>query len=231
METIHIQFNELTEHMAPMHISTGPELILMTHRQISSWLVSNPVPADPYVPPALAVQVPIVSASTPCSITIDQDAPLVLLYINAAKYTRVCPIVNALADRLLGAYDLGVSTPRALIHAGDKTIGDARSWYMISEDAKSWVMSTPAYVDSETITYADGAQSSRVPVSLPYLWHIILNGDFPPVARNKETQVLEMVPFEQQDDDLKKKLAKNNEAKMVLYNALPKKEYERLLYV
>ncbi|GKD34022.1 hypothetical protein Tco_1249531, partial [Tanacetum coccineum] len=29
------------------------------------------------------------------------------------------------------------------------------------------VMSTPAYVDSETITYADGAQSSRVPVSLP----------------------------------------------------------------
>ncbi|GJR40486.1 hypothetical protein Tco_1216170 [Tanacetum coccineum] len=54
------------------------------------------------------------------------------------------------------------------------------------------------------------------------LWHIILNGDFPPVARNKETQVLETVPFEQQDDDLKKKLAKNNEAKMVLYNVLPK---------
>ncbi|GJY58922.1 hypothetical protein Tco_0458814 [Tanacetum coccineum] len=47
-------------------------------------------------------------------------------------------------------------------------------------------------------------------------------------ARNKETQVLETVPFEQQDDDLKKKLAKNNEAKMVLYNALPKKEYERI---
>ncbi|GKD32347.1 hypothetical protein Tco_1247856, partial [Tanacetum coccineum] len=30
-------------------------------------------------------------------------------------------------------------------------------------------------------------------------------------------------------DDLKNKLAKNNEAKMVLYNALPKKEYERIL--
>ncbi|GJS95143.1 zf-CCHC domain-containing protein [Tanacetum coccineum] len=60
------------------------------------------------------------------------------------------------------------------------------------------------------------------------LWHIILNGDFPPLARNKETQILEIVPFEQQDDDLKKKLAKNNEAKMVLYNALPKKEYERI---
>ncbi|GJZ40405.1 zf-CCHC domain-containing protein [Tanacetum coccineum] len=37
-----------------------------------------------------------------------------------------------------------------------------------------------------------------------------------------------VVPFEEQSDDLKKKLAKNNEAKMVLYNALPKKEYERI---
>ncbi|GJZ10335.1 zf-CCHC domain-containing protein [Tanacetum coccineum] len=37
-----------------------------------------------------------------------------------------------------------------------------------------------------------------------------------------------MVPFKQQDDDLKNKLAKNNEAKMVLYNALPKKEHERI---
>ncbi|GJS01228.1 zf-CCHC domain-containing protein [Tanacetum coccineum] len=40
-----------------------------------------------------------------------------------------------------------------------------------------------------------------------------MNGDFLPVARNKETQVLEIVSFEQQDDDLKRKLAKNNEAK------------------
>ncbi|GJU54243.1 retrovirus-related pol polyprotein from transposon TNT 1-94 [Tanacetum coccineum] len=38
-----------------------------------------------------------------------------------------------------------------------------------------------------------------------------------------------MVHFEQQDDDVKKKHAKNNEAKMVLYNVLPKKEYERIL--
>ncbi|GJS55158.1 zf-CCHC domain-containing protein [Tanacetum coccineum] len=55
-----------------------------------------------------------------------------------------------------------------------------------------------------------------------------MNGDFPPLAKNEVTQILEVVPFEQQDDDLKKKLAKNNEAKMVLYNALPKKEYERI---
>ncbi|GKF56605.1 hypothetical protein Tco_0166945, partial [Tanacetum coccineum] len=45
---------------------------------------------------------------------------------------------------------------------------------------------------------------------------------------NEVTQVLEVVPFEEQSNDLKKKLAKNNEAKMLLYNALPKKEYERI---
>ncbi|GJU65835.1 hypothetical protein Tco_1247670 [Tanacetum coccineum] len=37
---------------------------------------------------------------------------------------------------------------------------------------------------------------------------------------------IQVVPFEEQSDDLKQKLAKNNEAKMVLYNDLPKKEYE-----
>ncbi|GJR08382.1 hypothetical protein Tco_0791034 [Tanacetum coccineum] len=51
----------------------------------------------------------------------------------------VCPIVNAPTGRLLSAYDLGVATPRALVHAGDKTSGDARSWYMIRGDANSWV--------------------------------------------------------------------------------------------
>ncbi|GKD96929.1 hypothetical protein Tco_1380826, partial [Tanacetum coccineum] len=37
-------------------------------------------------------------------------------------------IVNAPTSRLLGAYDLGVATLRAVVHAGDKTSGDARSW-------------------------------------------------------------------------------------------------------
>nr|GEU85311.1 zf-CCHC domain-containing protein/DUF4219 domain-containing protein/UBN2 domain-containing protein [Tanacetum cinerariifolium] len=60
------------------------------------------------------------------------------------------------------------------------------------------------------------------------LWHIILNGDFPSLAKNEVTQIIKVVSFEEQSDDLKMKLAKNNEAKMVLYNALPKKEYERI---
>ncbi|GJV63168.1 hypothetical protein Tco_1473996 [Tanacetum coccineum] len=60
------------------------------------------------------------------------------------------------------------------------------------------------------------------------LWHIITDGDFPPIQNNPETKKDEIVPFHKQNDDLKKKLAKNNEAKMVIYNALPRKEYERI---
>ncbi|GJU29677.1 hypothetical protein Tco_1173266 [Tanacetum coccineum] len=89
-------------------------------------------------------------------------------------------------------------------------------------------MQRPPLFESDHFIYWKNRFETYVKAKDLDLWHIILNGDFPPVARNKETQVLETVPFEQQDDDLKKKLAKNNKAKMVLYNALPKKEYERM---
>nr|GEU87290.1 hypothetical protein [Tanacetum cinerariifolium] len=102
METIHIQFNELTEPMAPVHLSTGPAPIFLTPGQISSGLVPNPILAAPYVPPTkdleilfqsmfdeylepprvetpvsptATVQVLVNSAGTPSSTTIDQDAP------------------------------------------------------------------------------------------------------------------------------------------------------------
>nr|GEV60316.1 integrase, catalytic region, zinc finger, CCHC-type, peptidase aspartic, catalytic [Tanacetum cinerariifolium] len=51
METIHVQFDELTASMAFVHLSTRPAPIFLTPGQISSWLVPNPVPAAPYVPP------------------------------------------------------------------------------------------------------------------------------------------------------------------------------------
>ncbi|GJS30482.1 hypothetical protein Tco_0491102, partial [Tanacetum coccineum] len=61
-------------------------------------------------------------------------------------------------------------------------------------------------------------------ISLP----CFTNGDFQPIVQNPETKLDEVIPFEKQTDDLKKRLAKNNEAKMVIYNALPRKEYERI---
>ncbi|GJT74320.1 retrovirus-related pol polyprotein from transposon TNT 1-94 [Tanacetum coccineum] len=50
METIHVQFNELSKPMAPVQLSTGPAPTFLMPEQISSGLVPNPVPAAPYVP-------------------------------------------------------------------------------------------------------------------------------------------------------------------------------------
>nr|GEV14420.1 zf-CCHC domain-containing protein/DUF4219 domain-containing protein/UBN2 domain-containing protein [Tanacetum cinerariifolium] len=51
------------------------------------------------------------------------------------------------------------------------------------------------------------------------LWHVIAYGNFPPIQYNPETKKDETVSFDKQNDDLKKKLAKNNKAKMMIYNA------------
>ncbi|GKE44244.1 putative ribonuclease H-like domain-containing protein, partial [Tanacetum coccineum] len=103
METIHVQFDELSKQMAHVQLSIGPALTFLMPGQISSGLVPNPVPAAPYVPPinkdleilfqpmfdeylepprverpvspSPAVQVPVNSTGTPSSTTIDQDAP------------------------------------------------------------------------------------------------------------------------------------------------------------
>nr|GEW76165.1 retrovirus-related Pol polyprotein from transposon TNT 1-94 [Tanacetum cinerariifolium] len=103
METIHVQFDELAEPMAPVQPGNGPVPSFLIHGQISSGLVPNLVPAVPYVPltnkeleilfqpmfdeylepprierpvsPATAVLVPVILAGTPSSTTIDQDAP------------------------------------------------------------------------------------------------------------------------------------------------------------
>ncbi|GJW87310.1 putative ribonuclease H-like domain-containing protein [Tanacetum coccineum] len=51
METIYVQFDELTEQMAHVQSSPGPAPNLLTPGPISSGLVPNPAPAIPYVPP------------------------------------------------------------------------------------------------------------------------------------------------------------------------------------
>nr|GEV46212.1 zf-CCHC domain-containing protein/DUF4219 domain-containing protein/UBN2 domain-containing protein [Tanacetum cinerariifolium] len=60
------------------------------------------------------------------------------------------------------------------------------------------------------------------------LWHVITNGDFQPIQNNLKTKQDEVVPFDKPNDDIKKTLAKNIETKMVIYNAFPRKEYERI---
>ncbi|GKA26528.1 retrovirus-related pol polyprotein from transposon TNT 1-94 [Tanacetum coccineum] len=82
--------------------------------------------------------------------------------------------------------------------------------------------------DSDSFIYWKNRFETYVKSKDLDLWHVITNSDFQPIEQNPETKLDEVIPFEKQSDDLKKKLAKNNEAKMVIYNALPRKEYERI---
>ncbi|GJX08613.1 hypothetical protein Tco_0196545 [Tanacetum coccineum] len=60
------------------------------------------------------------------------------------------------------------------------------------------------------------------------LWQVIQNGDFVFEMEDPETKMTKDKPYELLEDDENKQLGKNNEAKRILYNALPRKEYERV---
>nr|GFB76132.1 hypothetical protein [Tanacetum cinerariifolium] len=103
METIHVKFDEMSEPMALVQLSTRLVPSFLMHEQISSGLVPNSVPTAPYVPLAnkeieilfqpmfdeylephrvkrpvslaTTASVPAISAGIPCFTTIDQDAP------------------------------------------------------------------------------------------------------------------------------------------------------------
>lgn len=89
-------------------------------------------------------------------------------------------------------------------------------------------MQRPQLFESDGFLYWKNRFETYVKSKDQDLWHVITNGDFLPIQNNPETKKDEIVPFEKQNDDLKSKLAKNNEAKMVIYKALPRKEYERI---
>nr|GFC53152.1 Gag-Pol polyprotein [Tanacetum cinerariifolium] len=78
METIPIQFNELTEPMAPVHLApyvplTNKDPEILSQPMFNEYL--KPPRVERAVSPAPAVQAPVNSAGTPSSTTIDQDEP------------------------------------------------------------------------------------------------------------------------------------------------------------
>ncbi|GJU18234.1 hypothetical protein Tco_1146200 [Tanacetum coccineum] len=89
-------------------------------------------------------------------------------------------------------------------------------------------MQRPPLFKSDSFIYWKNRFETYVKSKDLDLWYVITNGDFQPIIQNPETKLDEVVPFEKQTDDLIRRLAKNNEAKMVIYNALPRKEYERI---
>ncbi|GJS58041.1 hypothetical protein Tco_0652825 [Tanacetum coccineum] len=89
-------------------------------------------------------------------------------------------------------------------------------------------MQRPPLFESDCFIYWKNRFETYIKSKDLDLWHVITNGDFQPIVQNPETKLDDVIPFEKQTDHLKRKLAKNNEAKMVIYNALPRKEYERI---
>ncbi|GJR88406.1 zf-CCHC domain-containing protein [Tanacetum coccineum] len=89
-------------------------------------------------------------------------------------------------------------------------------------------MQRPPLFESDSFIYWKNRFETYVKSKDLDLWHVITNGDFQPIEQNSKTKLDEVIPFEKQSDDLKNRLVKNNEAKMVIYNAFPRKEYERI---
>ncbi|GJY32011.1 zf-CCHC domain-containing protein [Tanacetum coccineum] len=96
------------------------------------------------------------------------------------------------------------------------------------KDLEGQSMQRPPLFESDSFIYWKNRFDTYVKSKDLDLWHVITNDDFQPIIQNLETKLDEVVPFENQTDDLKRRLAKNNKAKMVIYNALPRKEYERI---
>ncbi|GJR97573.1 hypothetical protein Tco_0269747 [Tanacetum coccineum] len=75
-------------------------------------------------------------------------------------------------------------------------------------------MQRPPLFESDGFIYWKNRFETYVKSKDLDLWHVITYGDFSPIKINLETKKDEIVPFEKQSDDLKKKLTKNIEAKM-----------------
>ncbi|GJR15782.1 retrovirus-related pol polyprotein from transposon TNT 1-94 [Tanacetum coccineum] len=76
-------------------------------------------------------------------------------------------------------------------------------------------MQRPPLFESDSFIYWKNRFKTYVKSKDLDIWHVITNGDFQPIIQNLETKLNEVVPFEKQSDDLKRRLANNNEAKMI----------------
>ncbi|GKA91759.1 hypothetical protein Tco_0813684 [Tanacetum coccineum] len=75
-------------------------------------------------------------------------------------------------------------------------------------------MQRPPLFESDGFIYWKNRFETYVKSKGLDLWHVIIDGDFPPIQFNCKTKKDEVVSFHKQNDDPNKKLAKNNEAKM-----------------
>nr|GEW60575.1 zf-CCHC domain-containing protein/DUF4219 domain-containing protein/UBN2 domain-containing protein [Tanacetum cinerariifolium] len=81
-------------------------------------------------------------------------------------------------------------------------------------------MQRPPLFESDGFIYWKNIFETYMKAKDVDLWHVIIYGDFPPTENNHEINKDKIVPFDKQSGNLKKRLAKNNEAKMKFLRAL-----------
>ncbi|GJS60508.1 hypothetical protein Tco_0655292 [Tanacetum coccineum] len=123
----------------------------------------------------------------------------------ASSIQRCCPFLRSSSTRLIDVRFQEYTMCRCSCVQGQ----DSSKWML----AVKFIFSTSRYV----------VPTGRVVV--PNLQGIS-EGDYVPLVINVTTGRDEVLSRSRQEDEHKKMLAKNNEAKMMLYKALPKKEYE-----
>ncbi|GKD67549.1 zf-CCHC domain-containing protein [Tanacetum coccineum] len=76
-------------------------------------------------------------------------------------------------------------------------------------------MQRPPLFESDGFFYWKNIFETYVKLKNLDLWHVIIYGDFAPIQNNPETKKDGIILFDKQSNDLKKRIAINNEAKMV----------------
>nr|GEU41287.1 retrovirus-related Pol polyprotein from transposon TNT 1-94 [Tanacetum cinerariifolium] len=110
MRTNHQNFSNSRRNFNPTTVLTKSGIVPISTARQSSSRAAAPV-----------------SAARPINTVASKPLRLFVHYVEI-----ICAgIIICRAGRLLGAYDLRVATPRAVVHVGDKTKGDARSWCVL----------------------------------------------------------------------------------------------------
>nr|GEV11384.1 zinc knuckle CX2CX4HX4C [Tanacetum cinerariifolium] len=87
-------------------------------------------------------------------------------------------------------------------------------------------MQIPPFLEPNGFCFWKGRFETYVKSKDINLWQVIQNSNFYYEVEDLETKLMKETMYELLEDDQDKKLGKNNEANMTLYNTLPRKEFE-----
>ncbi|GKF57086.1 hypothetical protein Tco_0170623 [Tanacetum coccineum] len=87
-------------------------------------------------------------------------------------------------------------------------------------------MQRPPFMEPNEVCFGKSCFKTYIKSKDIDLWQFIQNGDFYFEVEDSKTKLMNETSYKLLKDEQKNQLGKNNEVKMTLYNALPRKEYE-----